>query len=498
MTGGSYLGFERVPDFAVPSTAAGKWSIEDIYASRLENEWPEYKVPIEYVVVAGGGGSAGSRDNVQISGGGGGGGYRASVWNEQSGGLSDPEDPYLVTAGNSFTVTVGAGGSAGSAAGDGVWGGMGTNGTNSVLGPITALGGGRGGQGQSTGTAGDGGSGGGGGIGNKSGGSATDPNQGFFGGPAAGYGLLTETDVWGGTGSGGGGGAGGPGQPGLAVGSQALAGRLGQLVETPVDAASTEYINRFDPPSSIDGVTLTDGMRVLIKDQDIKTQNGIYVYDATLNTLNTRSAEMNGNNEIDPGTWVSVSGGVINAGTNWGIETRQNTNDGLFGTTEIVFIQNSKMPPSGGAGGPGIISGITGSNLGRGGGGGGGASGGPTRAGDGVTSRTSSGGVGTHGGATAGTPANNNGTGGYATGNSNGVSAAANRGGGAGGSAFMVNTSGGVAGGAGGSGIVILRYPVEYSNLTVGAGLTYSGPTTVGSYKVYQFTAGSGTVTFNG
>jgi hypothetical protein len=63
-----------------------------------------------------------------------------------------------------------------------------------------------------------------------------------------------------------------------------------------------------------------------------------------------------------------------------------------------------------------------------------------------------------------------------------------------------VNTGGGGGGGgngsAGGSGIVIIRYPDTYANLaSIGGGLTYS-LTTTGGYKIYSFTAGTGSVTF--
>lgn len=495
MTGGSYLGFERIPEWLDEATGAGKWSIDDIYAARLENEWPKYRIPIEYVVVGGGGGTGGARDNVQITGGGGAGGYRSSVFNEYSGGLNKAESPYLVEDGDSFTVTVGAGGSAGSAAGDGTYGGVGTNGSSSRLGSIICTGGGLGGRYNQVG--GSGGSGGGGGIANAFGGQTSSSSQGFDGAPGAGYGLLGETDVYGGTGAGGGGGAGGPGQPGIAVGSPSLAGQLGHYRQTPADVATTEHINRSSPPATIDGVTLTDGMRVLVKDQNDPIYNGVFTYIAAENTVNTRVADLNAGAEFDPGTYIEVASGTVNGGTAWAIETRYSTGDIVLNTDPIIFVQSTAVPPKGGNGGVGIVSSITGSAVGRAGGGGGGASGGPTRAGDGVTSRTSPGGTGVHGGRTAGTPSNNNGTGGYATGNTAGVSGTANRGGGGSGSAFMVDASGGVAGGAGGSGVVILRYPSEYANLTVGAGLTYTGPTTVGIYKVYEFTAGTGTVTFN-
>ena len=51
-------------------------------------------------------------------------------------------------------------------------------------------------------------------------------------------------------------------------------------------------------------------------------------------------------------------------------------------------------------------------------------------------------------------------------------------------------------GGNGGSGIVIISYANTYPDITtIGAGLTYTKTTPTG-YKVYSFTAGTGTVTF--
>jgi hypothetical protein len=52
-------------------------------------------------------------------------------------------------------------------------------------------------------------------------------------------------------------------------------------------------------------------------------------------------------------------------------------------------------------------------------------------------------------------------------------------------------------GAAGGSGVVIIRYADTFADITtIGGGLTYTGPVTSGGYKVYSFTAGTGTVTF--
>jgi hypothetical protein len=52
------------------------------------------------------------------------------------------------------------------------------------------------------------------------------------------------------------------------------------------------------------------------------------------------------------------------------------------------------------------------------------------------------------------------------------------------------------SGGAGGSGIVIIAYPDTYAApSSISGGLTYDQPTRSG-YRVYRFTAGTGTITW--
>ena len=135
---------------------------------------------LEYLVIAGGG--AGSRDGVSgtTGGGGGAGGYRTAT------------DTFIA---DSYTVTIGAGGTIASSTA------FGTNGSNTVLGSITSTGGGRGAPTFTSGASG--GSGGGGGA-YSTGGSGT-AGQGNNGGNGNNSNL-----------GGGGGGAGGAGSPGTA------------------------------------------------------------------------------------------------------------------------------------------------------------------------------------------------------------------------------------------------------------------------------------------
>lgn len=166
--------------------------------------------------------------------------------------------------------------------------------------------------------------------------------------------------------------------------------------------------------------------------------------------------------------------------------------------------------PTGAAGTSGQgNSGGTGTNFaGKGGGGGGGAS---AVGGNGATNAGGAGGAGTassysgssvtYAGGGGGAGASSGGAGGAGGGgngavyNGDGGAGTANRGGGGGGAARN-NAAGQQTGGAGGSGIVILRYSSALGNITsIGGGLTYTGPTTSGGYKIYVFTAGTGTVT---
>lgn len=140
-------------------------------------------------------------------------------------------------------------------------------------------------------------------------------------------------------------------------------------------------------------------------------------------------------------------------GTGGGRSTTGGGNGGNGGTVDV-------------AGSAGFQSSITGVATYYGGGGGGssyytGAAGG-------------SGGGGSGGGVTPGDSTDAGGT---------------NTGGGGGGNPFG-------AGASGGSGVVIMRYTDTFDDpVSIGAGLTYT-KTTSGGYKIFKFTAGTGTVTF--
>ena len=134
--------------------------------------------------------------------------------------------------------------------------------------------------------------------------------------------------------------------------------------------------------------------------------------------------------------------------------------------------KSSYDPGSAGGGGSGLTSSINGTSTTRAGGGGGGAD-----------SRAYPAGGGSGGGGT--------GSGGSNLGYGQGTAGATNTGSGGGGGQYGL-----VGGKNGGSGIVIIRYLLgEGLAASVSAGLTYTTATT-GIYRYYQFTSGTGTITF--
>lgn len=150
-------------------------------------------IPLEYLVIAGGGPGGGG-----IGGGGGAGGYRSNIAGESSGGASVAEAAFSIAKNTAYAVTVGAGGARGATEGA-----TGTSGSNSTFATFTSTGGGYGGGSHLNRPGANGGSGGGEGARGSSYpyGQGT-AGQGFRGGSGSGGDRVT----------GGGGGAGEVGQ----------------------------------------------------------------------------------------------------------------------------------------------------------------------------------------------------------------------------------------------------------------------------------------------
>jgi hypothetical protein len=67
--------------------------------------------------------------------------------------------------------------------------------------------------------------------------------------------------------------------------------------------------------TTIDGVTLSNGMRILVKDEVTAANNGIYVRTST--TVLTRAADFNSVPEIEAGDFTFVTGGTVYDNTGW-------------------------------------------------------------------------------------------------------------------------------------------------------------------------------------
>jgi hypothetical protein len=108
----------------------------------------------------------------------------------------------------------------------------------------------------------------------------------------------------------------------------------GLHIHASVETATTTGINLSSPPATIDNVTLTNNIRVLVKDQSTLSQNGIYIFNGS--SL-VRADDYNTAVEIQAGDFVFVSGGDTYNSTGWVQEDDVTT----LGTDPIVWDQFS-------------------------------------------------------------------------------------------------------------------------------------------------------------
>ena len=88
-------------------------------------------------------------------------------------------------------------------------------------------------------------------------------------------------------------------------------------IKAPVKAATTVNIT-LSGEQTIDGVDIVDGDRVLVKDQNDSTENGIY--DCSTGAW-TRSKDWDGNGDAIQGTQVNVANGTVNANRSFRVTT---------------------------------------------------------------------------------------------------------------------------------------------------------------------------------
>ncbi len=101
-----------------------------------------------------------------------------------------------------------------------------------------------------------------------------------------------------------------------------------------VRAASTANVDIASAPASLDGVTLANGDRVLLKNQTAPAENGIRVFTAAGAAL-ARAVDMDAWGEV-PGAFVAVEEGTANADTTWLCTANKG---GTLDTSSITWTQ---------------------------------------------------------------------------------------------------------------------------------------------------------------
>jgi hypothetical protein len=112
------------------------------------------------------------------------------------------------------------------------------------------------------------------------------------------------------------------------------AARSGLDVKDSVKVATTANIT-LSGAQTIDGVSVTTGDRVLVKDQTTALQNGIYV--VAVGSW-TRASDADTSAKVTPGLFTFVEEGTTNADTGWVISTNAAV---TLGTTALTFAQFS-------------------------------------------------------------------------------------------------------------------------------------------------------------
>ena len=99
--------------------------------------------------------------------------------------------------------------------------------------------------------------------------------------------------------------------------------------------ANVNLTNAVDNGKTLDGVTLSTGNRILVKNQSTASANGIYI--VASNGAPTRATDYDAAGEVSAGDFIFVKGGTVNANTGW-IQTADVT---TVGTDSLTFTQFS-------------------------------------------------------------------------------------------------------------------------------------------------------------
>lgn len=99
-----------------------------------------------------------------------------------------------------------------------------------------------------------------------------------------------------------------------------------------VRVATTANVTLTGPGAAIDGITLANGDRVLVKDQSTAAQNGVYTFTGAATAM-TRTPDANTFAELEAAV-ITVEEGTSNAGTTW----RQTAVNGTIDVSSVAFI----------------------------------------------------------------------------------------------------------------------------------------------------------------
>lgn len=104
--------------------------------------------------------------------------------------------------------------------------------------------------------------------------------------------------------------------------------------------ATTANINISSAPAAVDGVTLSNGDRVLVKNQTTASENGIYIFNGAAAAM-TRSADADLGSELLSAVAV-IDEGTANADTTWRMDTIAIT----VGSTALSWVAFGSSAPA--------------------------------------------------------------------------------------------------------------------------------------------------------
>lgn len=123
------------------------------------------------------------------------------------------------------------------------------------------------------------------------------------------------------------------------VDAAAAAAAAGLDVKQSVRLGSTANVTISSPGATIDGVTVTNGDRILLKNQTTGSQNGIYIFNGAASAM-TRASDADSSIEVTSGMFVFITEGTAGANKGYVLTTPDPI---TLGTTSLAFTQFSSI-----------------------------------------------------------------------------------------------------------------------------------------------------------